>query len=339
MRVSRHSLCAAIAILAASVLPATAQTEHEWTVQTIWQAGDVNHSAVERWAENVAAKTDGRVEIEVVPIGSVVGYTETVDAVQAGLLTGHVAFPGYWSGREPGLSAIGDLPGAYANPSQAQEMMEAQGGLDLLREMYAKFNMYPIGVTWWGMESIPTRVELNGIADLKGVKVRAPQGIASDLFTKLGASVVNLPGSEVYGAFEKGVIDATDWGTLAMNEDIGIHSIAKGFVYPGIHSMPLADVSVSVSAWEALSPDLQQILTESVRALASDMIQSNARRDTKVLEELKATDIEQYDWSDEERQKFKEAAVGIWQSYGERSPLAKKAIDLQVDFLKSQGQL
>src|SRR5690606_3310827 len=152
----------------ASIFPAAAETEHEWTLQTIWQAGDVNHSAVERWAENVAAMTDGRVAIQVVPIGSVVGYTETVDAAQAGLLTGHVAFPGYWSGREPGLSAIGDLPGAYSNPYEAQEMMEAHGGLDLLREMYAKFSMFPIGVTWWGMESIPTRVELRGIADLKG---------------------------------------------------------------------------------------------------------------------------------------------------------------------------
>lgn len=213
------------------------------------------------------------------------------------------------------------------------------GGLDLLREMYSKLGMYTIGVLWSGVESMPVKKEIMTVDDFKGVKIRAPQGMASVLFEKVGASVVNLPGSEVYGAFEKGVIDATDWGTLAMNEDAGLHDVATGYIHPGIHSMPLLDLSISLNRWNSLSPDLQEILTLAARDLARDMIQSNSMRDAETLKKLAQKNAKQYNWTQEERQAFRKIASSVWNSYAERSPAAKKAIDLQIDFLKGQGYM
>ncbi|NYT44261.1 TRAP transporter substrate-binding protein DctP [Alcaligenaceae bacterium] len=318
---------------------AMAADTQKLTIQTIYQTGDVNHRAIERFAANVKSASAGRLEIDLRTIGSVVGYTETVDAVAAGVLDGHIAFPGYFSGTEPGLGAIADLPSGYDNPYQAQMMMEYGGGLELLREMYATLGMYTVGALWSGVESMPVAKEVMKVDDLKGVKIRAPQGMASILFEKVGASVVNLPGSEVYGAFEKGVIDATDWGTLAMNEDAGLHGVATGFIHPGIHSMPLIDFSISLDRWKKLSPDLQTILTMATRDLSRDMIQSNAVRDAKTLQSLAAKSVPQYDWPVEERQAFRKTASEVWASYAEKSDYAKKAIDLQISFLKEQGYM
>lgn len=315
------------------------EAAHTWTIQTIWQPETVNQQAVNRFADNVERMSDGRLQIDIRPIGSVVGYTETVDAAGAGLITGHIAFPGYFSGKEPGLAAMGDLPAAYADPYQAQKMLEYGGGLELLQDMYAKLGMHTIGATWWGVESMPVKKEIRTVDDFQGVKIRAPQGMASVLFSNVGASVVNLPGSEVYGAFEKGVIDATDWGTLAMNEDIGLHDVATGVIYPGIHSMPMADISVSTNSWNQLSPDLQAILEVAVRDFARDMIQSNAMRDASALQGLQDQNVTQLDWSEDERQKFKQAAVEVWKEYGEESELAAEAIDLQLRFLKENNYL
>lgn len=318
---------------------AHAKDTYNLTVQTIFQAGSVNEKAIDRFADNVKEMSGGRLTLDIRPIGSVVGYTETVDAANSGVIDGQISFPGYFSGQEPGLGALADLPGGYSNPYQAQEMMQYDGGLKLLREMYKKLGMYTVGTVWWGVESMPTTTPLRSVSDFKGIKVRAPQGMASTLFTKLGAAVVNLPGSEVYGAFEKGVIDATDWGTLAMNDDAGLHDVATGFIYPGIHSMPMADVSIAMSRWKQLPPDLQAILKVATRDLARDMVQSNALRDAETLQKLKSKGLKQYDWSDAQRRKFRQIASTVWKSYGKKSDFAKKAIGLQIGFLKAHGYM
>jgi len=337
-----NKLFTCVATLLAVVLTtpaALAEKTHDLTIQTIFQAGSVNQESIERFADNANRMSGGRLNIDIRPIGSVVGYTETVDAASVGILDGHISFPGYFSGIEPGFAAIADLPGGYDNPYQAQMMMEYGGGLDLLRQMYAKLSMYTIGTTWWGVESMPVNSEVKGVDGFKGLKIRAPQGMASIIFTNLGASAVNLPGSEVYGAFEKGVIDATDWGTLAMNEDAGLHDVATGFIYPGIHSMPMADISIAMERWNALSPELQKILQVATRDLARDMIQSNSLRDTQALKALADKGTEQYEWSDQERQKFRRAAAKVWKEYADKSEFAGEAIGLQLDFLRDHGFL
>lgn len=125
MRKLLGAAMAATVLISPSVLAADSQ---KLTIQTIYQAGDVNQLAVERFAETVKSASGGKLEIDLRTIGSVVGYTETADAVAAGVLDGHLAFPGYFSGTEPGLAAIADLPAGYDNPYQAQMMMEYGGG-------------------------------------------------------------------------------------------------------------------------------------------------------------------------------------------------------------------
>ena len=77
-----------------------------------------------------------------------------------------------------------------------------------------------------GVESVPARKPLRTLADFKGVKMRVPEGLGAEIWRRAGVGVVTLPGSEVYTALERGVIEATDWGTLGMNEDLGYHKIA-----------------------------------------------------------------------------------------------------------------
>ena len=48
-----------------------------------------------------------------------------------------------------------------------------------------------------------------------------------DILNKLGASVSPLPGGEVYLALERGVIDAAEYSTPAMNYPMGFDEITK----------------------------------------------------------------------------------------------------------------
>ena len=59
------------------------------------------------FAADVAALTNGEVQIEVLPAGAVVGVKETLDAVDAGLIEGGFAWTHYWSGKHPAAMLFG----------------------------------------------------------------------------------------------------------------------------------------------------------------------------------------------------------------------------------------
>lgn len=338
--VTRRNILAAGAGLAATAglaAPALAQKTHRWRIQTLWQAGTVNQQAFERFCDNVKAMTDGRVQITPLAAGAAVGTLETLDAVSRGLLDGHHPATVYWTGRNPAFGVLGDLNGAYDATYQAQDYFENYGGLDLLKEAYKPFKIYPIGVAWWGIESIPVNRPVRSPEDLKGLKMRLPQGMSADIFAKFGVVAVNLPGTEVFSGLDRGVIEAADWGTLGMNAEIGLHEKAKYALFPGFHSMPTGDVSVNQDRWDALSPDLKAILTTAVRDFNRDMVQSVAKQDAATAVALAEKKVELISWSPESRRKFRDVASQVWEEYGKKNDLCRKAVDGQVGYLKSRG--
>ena len=336
--ISRRKLggLAAASGVAALAAPrfAAAAAAHHWKMQSLWQAGSVNQKVFADWCNQVKAVTNDRVEIEPLPVGTIVAYSETLDAMQNGILDAHHSGGPYFSGKEPALALIGDLNGGFENPYQMQMWFEYGGGLELAREAYKKFNVYYVGPVWWGVESIPAKRALHHLADFKGVKMRVPEGLGAEVWRRAGAGVVTLPGSEFYTALERGVIDATDWGTLGMNEDLGYHKIAKYPLYPGFHSMPSAEVAVNMDKWNALSPDLKALMEMAVRDFARQMVQRIALEDLKAQEQAKKEGVEPVNWSAEDRRAFRNLAQGAWADWAKKSPLSQKVYDSQVAFLK-----
>jgi TRAP-type mannitol/chloroaromatic compound transport system substrate-binding protein len=187
------------------------------------------------------------------------------------------------------------------------------------------------------MESLVSKKPLRSLADFKGLKLRAPTGMGQDIWRDLGAAPVNLPGSEVYTALERGVVDASDWGTLSMNQDLGYHKLAKYPSYPGFHSMPMSDIAVNIKRWNALPDDLKKIFEDAVAELNSDMIKRNRDADEKVAREAKALGVEVVDLPTAERFKFRQVAMSVWQKFAARSDAAKKILESQVAYLRKLG--
>jgi TRAP-type mannitol/chloroaromatic compound transport system substrate-binding protein len=329
-------LAAAGGIAAAVGAPrlAAAQQTHKWKMQSLWQAGSVNQKIFEDWCGRVKAVTNGRIEVEPIGVGTIVAYSETLDAMQNGILDAHHSGGPYFSGKEPALALIGDLNGGFENPYQMQMWFEYGGGLELAREAYKKFNIYYVGPVWWGVESVPAKKALQHLSDFKGVKMRVPEGLGAEVWRRAGVGVVTLPGSEVYTALERGVIEATDWGTLGMNSDLGYHKIAKFPLYPGFHSMPSAEVAVNMDKWNALSPDLKALMEMAVRDFAREMVQRIALEDLKAQEQAKKDGVELVNWSAEDRRAFRKLAQEAWADWSKKSPLSKKVYDSQVAFLQ-----
>ncbi len=250
------------------------------------------------------------------------------------MLDSHHSGAPYASGKEAALALIGDLNGGFENPYQMQMWFEYGGGLELARDIYKRFNVHYVGPVWWGVESVPAKNPLRTLADFKGIKMRVPEGLGADIWKRAGVGVVTLPGSEVFTALERGVIEATDWGTLGMNNDLGYHKIAKYPLHPGFHSMPAAGVAVAMPKWNALSNDLKVMFEVAVRDLARDMVQRIAVEDMKAAIQAKAQGVELVNWPAEERMKFRKIAQQAWADWAKRTPTAQKVYDSQIAFLK-----
>jgi len=330
---------AAAAAGAASLgFPAIVKSQQaiKWKAQSMWSSAELTYKVFEEFCTRVGKLTNGRLEIQPFAAGAVVGVFESLDAVQAGALQAQSTAPVYFTGKDPGFAVIGDLAFAYQHPWQAEAWFHYKGGLDLLREAYARYNAYCVGVSWWGLESIVSKKPIRNMADFKGIKIRSPQGLNAEILTKMGGSVVVIPGGEVYSALDKGVVDAADWATMSMNQRMGFHEVAK---YPTMftHSMPNQDFTVNMGAWRALPEDIKQILSSAVREWSWDQIQRVAVDDVRVIAELKPKGIVQITWSPDELRKVRDLAHHTWTDWSKKSPLAKKAYDSQIAWLRDLG--
>ena len=326
------------AIAAALGLAASAgAAEYEWKCQSFWQPGTVNQQAFERFAANVAEQSGGRIAIEALPVDAVVPPGEMLDAVTANIIQCMNGGTGYFVTKDPAFALLADFNAGYENPEQLSDWFYQGGGVDIARDLYAEYGTYYLGPVLWGAESIPSKMPLRNIRDFEGVKMRSPEGMGAAIWRKLGVGVSTLPGTEVYTALERGKVEATDWGTLGMNDELGYDDIAPYAIYPGVHSMPASDVTLNLDVWNGLPDDLKQVLQEATVAFNQDSIQANRQLDESFAAKRDPATLVK--WGAEERRELRAVAQEVWAEWAEKSEMAHRIYDSHVAYMKEHGLL
>lgn len=314
-----------------------------WTVQTSTPSGSAIHKHFEAWAEKLKIMTDGEIAMQLVPAGGVVPYNQTMDAIGQGILQGDLTATVYFGGRDKAFAIMGDLIAGYDTPWQFFSYCYQGGGIDLFQEVFDKFTsgqVKVVGCAPYARESFTSTIPIKGIADLKGVKLRSPEGLAAEVFKRAGAAPVGLPASEVFTSLQKGVIQAADYSSYTEDKSVGMHDVAKYPIYPGIHSMPVIQFTVNKGKYDALSEAHKLILDAWYRATMVDLIQKLEVSDRELVAADKASGaINVVDWPQEERDKLRVIAAGAWKDFSEGSDLAKKAYDSHISFMKKMGML
>lgn len=325
----------AVGVAAFAAAAAAEAAEHEWRIQTFLPATFTVVEEFGKWAAALEEKSGGAISIEVLPVGAVVGVTETLDAMRSGVLTGHFTGPPYFAGKDPAFAVIGDTLAAYDDPAQRDGWWQA-GGLDYARRLYGEYGAHLIGPVYTPAEWMPSTRPLAGVADLDGIKMRAPQGMVSELFARFGVGVVVLPGTEVYNALETGVVDAADWGWLDLNDTSGLFKVAKYAMYAP-HSMGVTEVSVSQSAWDALSPELQTLVETELAAFSEHMRSIYEAQEAAAETRVQEAGVTLIRWPESERETIRAALLEIWEDMASRSDLAREAVDLHLAYMAEIG--
>lgn len=341
----KKTLLGALALGVASVgFSAAAQTVLK--VQTSSAAGSFSIKYMnENWAPKLEQMTYGNLKIDIRPSKSVVPHRETPQAVAAGILQGDLNAVAYFAGRDPVFGIMGDLIAGYDTPGQKQMFFRFGGGVEILQKAYDKHfggKIKVIGAGPFAKEAFVSTVPIRTVADLKGVKLRSPEGMAAEVFLRAGAAPTSIPFPELYTALEKKVVDAADASSYTNNSSLGFNKIAKYPLYPGIHSMAVIQFVVNKSVWDKIGANGQAALHTWYHAAWTDLTRATDVRDRELVARDRAdasSGITIIDWEQAERDKLRALAQGAWEDIGKQSELAQEAYDAHVAFMKKMGLL
>ncbi len=289
------------------------------------------------FVDDVNVMTDGEVEIEMFYSSAVVASAETFDAASNGIIDCDMTNGSYQTGKNPAFQFVADTMGGYDTPMQYLAWVNFGGGREAINELYAPYGMHFVGAQVGGQESLNSSKPLPGIEALDAFKFRSPPGMETEIFQSLGASPIVMDFTEIFTALETGIIDGADASTLAVNTSLGIYDIAKHTTYPGFHSMSSDQLACRTDVWEGLKPSYQRVIETAHKKLMADYVMVTMVENGEALAKMPEMGVTTYDWSAEDRSKFRDAAKGAWEEWAKKTPEAAKMVESHKAFLKRIG--
>ncbi|NOX37508.1 MAG: TRAP transporter substrate-binding protein [Calditrichaeota bacterium] len=312
----------------------------EWKMVTTWPphfpalGEGAEHFA--RWVEDMSA---GRLKIKVYGGGELVPPLQVFDAVSQGVAEmGHGASY-YWAGKAPAAQFFAAVPFGM-NAQQMHAWIDAGGGMELWRELYAQFNLVPFpggntGVQMGGWFN----KEIHSLEDLKGLKMRIP-GLGGKVIAKAGGSAILSAGGEIYTNLERGVIDATEWIGPYHDYLMGFHRIAKYYYYPGWHEPgTVTELICNKAAFEQLPTDLQHIIRVAAWRLNTWVLSEFESKNTEYLQKILAEGkVQIKKFPDDVLEKFRQLSQEVIQEVVEKDPFSKKVYQSFHQFQQRVGE-
>lgn len=243
----------------------TSTEKIRWKMVMPWSKGLLFYDVAVHFADSVRLASAGRLDIKPFSADELVPAMQSFDAVSQGVAEVGHDWPGYWKGKNEAFVALADVPFGL-DPEGYNIWLYERGGLEMMQEIYAKFNLFvlPGGQTGQDMGLFSNK-RATKMQDFKGLRIRTP-GWYMDIMNNFGAAVSPLPGGEVYLALERGIIDAAEFSAPAMNYPMGFDDVTKYAIQPGVHQ-PASQCGVffNMDAWKKLPEDLKQIVYLSAK--------------------------------------------------------------------------
>ncbi|WP_245415424.1 TRAP transporter substrate-binding protein [Hoeflea marina] len=242
-------------------------------MQSSWPASDIWMDFARQYITRVEEMSNGRLKVDLLPAGAVVGAFQVMDAVNDGVIDASHSVSVYWYGKSKAASFFGTGPVFGGSATTMLGWFYQGGGQELYRELTQDvLGLNVVGFYGFPMPAQPFgwfKGEVNTVADIQGFKYRTV-GLAADLLQSMGMSVAQLPGGEIVPAMERGVIDAFEFNNPSSDSRFGAQDVAKNYYLSSYHQASESfEFCFNKDFWEDLDPDLQAILKYSVEAAST----------------------------------------------------------------------
>lgn len=296
---------------AASTLaaPVYAQGNRTLTMVTSWPRGfAVLDDAASYLEKFVSELSGGSLTIDKKAPGELVGAFEVFDAVSSGQADMYHSADYYFISQHPGYAYFTAVPFG----GTAQEVTNWYyhgGGQQLHDELGEIFNLKGLLAGNSGSQSGGWfRKEINSADDFNGLKFRMP-GLGGQVLGKLGASVQNIPGGELYQALSSGALDGLEWVGPMADERAGFQEVAKIYYTAGFHEPGSAlACNINLDVWNDLSDQHKAILNYASQAVNQFQLSETLANNGAALARLQAQGVKTLQFPND-----------VWDAFGRAS--------------------
>ncbi len=314
-RLVLKTIAAAVAIAAFGV--ASAQ-ERSFKFATQNPEGHPLVMGMHKFADIVAAKSGGKMKVNLFPGGVLGGDAATVSAVQGGTIEMTTLNSGILASQVKDFEVF-DYPFQFANGKEADAVVDGPFG----KKMHAKLEAKGIiGLAYYelGFRVITnSKRAITKVEDIAGLKLRViPNAINLDWVKALDANPTPLAFPEVYAALEQKAIDGQENPLTVINAN-KLFEVQK-FATLTNHQYNPQSVIISKKFWDTLSAAERQIISDA--AVESSTYQRIQARDqaTTALDAVKKGGMQVSELAAPEMAKFREKMKPVIAKHGALIP-------------------
>ncbi|WP_320176568.1 TRAP transporter substrate-binding protein [Roseovarius pacificus] len=240
--------------LTAHAADVTLNLSNEYSANSVHGQGD------QYFADLVAEKTDGSVEI-VVHYGGALGYksADHFDAVGVGALEIADTYGGALGGIDP-IFLVSSLPFLTTTLDEAESLYGASE--PALKKVFEENDQILLYASPWPPSGLWGKAPLNTVDALSGVKIRTYDKNGTTAFNSLGAAAVRLSWADVVPSISTGAIDA-----VLTSAELGAATSFWDYFdhYSEIYqySIPVNLVHMSKTVFDGLTEEQQTAILEA----------------------------------------------------------------------------
>jgi tripartite ATP-independent transporter DctP family solute receptor len=265
MRTRHAGLGLAIALILALGAPAVEAAKVSMKLGHIRADTSPTHKAAVRFAELVAAKTNGDVEIKVFPNSQLGGILDMFTGMKAGSLEmvyGGINTYGFIKGGE--VFQITAVPFLYRDYDHMRKVLNSPIFLPHLEAAEKATGVRAIAITGdTAPRELTTRDKaVKTAADFKGLKIRiAESAMVRAAMQTLGANPQVIPFADLYMALKQGVVDAQENGVIPI-KNMSFFEVQKYFM-PTHYIRDVETFYIGTEKWKSLAPAHQNAIREA----------------------------------------------------------------------------
>lgn len=290
------------------------------------------HKALEKFAEEVSKRTDGRVKIVLYPSDTLNPPMETYNAVKNGLADIGRAPVGYSSAVMPLNKLFGDaMMGVPTATEAAKIWTEAYKNMPELQQELE--GMHVLWLNSTSPLSIGTiNKPIHKLEDFKGLILRFPPGL-EPLAQAWGASPINMPTGDIYVGLEKGTVDGF-YGGSEMLQAMKLAEFTK-YVHTNVGMVyGLSWLAMNQKVWDSLPADVQQVFNDLSEWGQELLMESFDEGEMQAREFAKSEGCEFIDIEEAELQRIYEVSWPVFEKIAANLEKQGKPANKVLDELK-----
>ena len=285
---------------------------YSWPLATASPEDTVTQIFAEKFAEEVASLSNGKMKIQVYANSTLGGDRDLLETCSDGDI------PFVVQNTAPQVSfmsdlAVFDLPCVFDSLDDCRKKIDDPEFYSLISDVYTDGGYHLLGMADQGFRVMSTNKPVNSFADFKGQKIRTMENSYHLAFWKaLGANPTPMSFSEVYIGLQQHTIDAQEnpYEVIVSNN---LYE-QQDYVVETNHLPHLISLIVNDEFFKALPEDEQDIMTEAAK-LATEYAreQSDARIADRVAT-IEESGTQIITLSDETRADIRKAAESVYES-------------------------